>query len=400
MLAQVLDDRRIDVLVRVQVPRVLRRIGTAKAANAMLYSNIQDDAYLRYVIVAELCRMRRNQRDLVFDKGRTQAAALRRLRAYDHYRPFAADLSLAPPEYRLLYRAAQDRVRQNLEASLRLLGLLHDLGTMENALLGMSRGDRASRADAVEIIDVALTGSEVREEVLRYLESGPAVGDTDRAKERALALVEGRDIQLAMIAQETLRRLGEDPPEVHEPTLGEPLMPKSILERVFLLQDVVLFRGLSVDDLSAVAAITTEGHAEPHEVVYEAGVPGDSMYVIISGEIHLLHDGRHLIDLAAGESFGQTSILDGGPRPVTAKAGDDGVDFVRIERQAFMDLLSDRPELMHGLFVEVGERIRELIQLSQPRPGTADAGSASHRPATSQSQTPASSSRIPRGEPN
>lgn len=365
LLAQVLDDRRIDVGIRVQVPRILREIGTRSAVDAMLYSNQDDDAYLRYVIIEELGRIRRRRPHIPFDRLQTEGAVLRRLRAYTYYRPMAEDLGAAPDGYALLHRAVHDRVRQNLHAALRLLGLLHEPSTMENAYNGLCRADRSSRSDALEILDVALSGSEIRGEVLAHLEPPlpPAIGR--RAKDRALELIEGRDMRLAMVARETLLRQGELAPDVREPTSGEPLMPKSILDRVFLLQNVQLFRGLSVDDLAAVAAITTEGHAEPRHVIYEEGQLGDSMYVITSGEIHLLRGGNTLLDLHAGDSFGQTSILDGGPRPVMAKAGDEGVDFVRIERQPLLDLMADRPELMNGLFVELAARIRELIKLSQ-----------------------------------
>ncbi|MCC7385016.1 MAG: HEAT repeat domain-containing protein [Deltaproteobacteria bacterium] len=384
LLAQVLDDRRIDVQTRVQIPRILRQIGTSAAVNAMLYSNQADDAYLRYVIIEELGRVRRRHPELAFDRPYTEQAVLRRLRAYVYYRPVAEDLGAAGAAYALLYRALQDRVRQNLEAALRLLGLLYDPRMMENAFVGLSRGGRVSRGDAIEIVDVAVQGSDVRTEILSLIEPGPPPAIGERARDRALSLIEGRDTRLALIAHETLLRLGEIPPEVREPTTGEPLMPKSILERVFLLQNVQLFRGLSVDDLSAVAAITTDGHAEPRQVVYEEGQLGDSMYVITSGDIHLLRGGQSLLDLHAGDSFGQTSILDGGPRPVTAKAGDEGADFVRLERQPFMDLMADRPELMNGLFVELAARIRELIKLSQtegsPAVGAASAGAERSSP--------------------
>jgi CRP-like cAMP-binding protein len=113
------------------------------------------------------------------------------------------------------------------------------------------------------------------------------------------------------------------------------------------------------------------------------------MYVIIAGEIHLLHGGSNLLDLHVGESFGQTSILDGGPRPVTARAGDEGADFVRIERQAFLDLMTDRPELMNGLLIELGERIRELIALSEKSPNRKEEtlrGSESQIPARESSR--------------
>lgn len=174
-------------------------------------------------------------------------------------------------------------------------------------------------------------------------------------------------------------------------------MARTVLERVFLLQSVQLFRGLSVDDLAAVAAITTHGHAEPREVIYAEGTLGDTMYMIISGELHLLHGGQTLMDLQAGDSFGQTSILDGGPRPVTAMAGDEGVDFVRLERQPFMDLMADRAQLMQAMLAELGSRIRELIELTNsPRTHNEkgqsllpNAGSASSPPADREGRTSA-----------
>ena len=144
-------------------------------------------------------------------------------------------------------------------------------------------------------------------------------------------------------------------------------MPKSIIERVFLLQKVQFFRALSVDDLAGVAAICTEGHAQPGQIIYKEGHLGDSMYVIISGGIELIYNLKPLMVLHAGDSFGQTSILDGGSRPVTAKAGEEGVDFVRIARQPLLDLMADRPELVSGLFAELGTRVRELIALTQIR---------------------------------
>ena len=361
LLAEALDDRRIPVELRVHLPKVLRRIRTEAAGAAMLFSNVQDDAFLRFVIIQELSRLRRERPDLPLDHERAEAAALRRLRAYAHYRPMAADLAAAGPAFVLLRRAVEDRVTQNLQAALRVLGLVYGPAAMENALFGLMKG---AYADAVELLDVTLQGSELRSEVLAAVEQSLPTGVAGRARERAFALVEGRDVQLAMIAWETLRRLGEDPPEVREPTHGEPLMPKSIVDRVFLLESVQLFHGLGVDDLAAVAAVVTEGHADPGQVIYRQGDPGDSMYILVSGEVHLLKNGQLLMDLYQGDSFGQVSILDGGARPVSAKAGDEGVDYLCLEREPFMDLLADRQEVVNGLFVVLARRLRELVELT------------------------------------
>jgi hypothetical protein len=369
LLATTLDDRRLPLELRVNVPRILRQIDSERAAQAMLFSNVHDDAFLRYVIIEELSRMRRTNPSLRFDKQRVHEAAMRRLRAYVHYRPIARDLEEGPKELSLLRRAVRDRVEQNLEAALRLLGLLYDKSAMENACRGLLQAvpgaEATSRADALELIDVALQGSELRSEVLGVLEVGVTSRLAEQAPtDRAYALVESRDMQLAMIAYESLVRLGADPPDVREPSVGEALMPKSIVDRVFVLQSVQLFHGLSVDDLTAVAALTAEGHAGPGEVIYKEGDPGDSMYVIVSGDVRLLRSGQTLMELFQGDSFGQTSILDRGPRPVTAQAGDEGVDYLVLERGPFMDLLIDRPAVVNGLFIVLARRLRELVDLT------------------------------------
>jgi CRP-like cAMP-binding protein/HEAT repeat protein len=379
ILRETLDDRTLPTELRVHIPMVLREIGTDAAAEAMLYSNVHDDAFLRYVIVRSLSRLRRERPTLRFDRQRAEEAAFRRLKAYEHYRPIAADLAAGGPPFALLRRAVEDRVRQNLEAGLLILGLTYDSHAMVNAARGFLHGNYA---DALELIDVALQGSEIRERVLGYLEHDTPSSSPERAKLRAFSLVEGRDVQVAMIAWETLSRQGEDPPDVREPTLGEPLMPKSIVDRVFVLEGVQLFHGLSVDDLAAVAAITTEGHAAGGEIIYRQGDPGDSMYIIVSGEVRLLKDGKLLMDLYAGDSFGQVSILDHGPRPVTARAGDEGADFLYLEREPFMDLIADRPEVINGLFVVLARRLRELVDLTgQDRHGKAES-SVSSMPAS------------------
>lgn len=372
-LRETLDDRRLPLSVRAQVPRVLRRIGTPAAIDAMLFSNIHDDAFLRYTIVNELFRLRRERPDAKFDPERVREAALRRLKAYAHYRPLAMDLAVGGPAFGLLRRAVEDRVRQNLQAALRILGLVYDREALEGALRGLERGNYA---DAIELLDVALEGSRLRAEVLAKLETHSPSAVPARAHERARALLDSRDVQLAAIARETLTRLGEDAPEIPDPTRGEPVMPKSIVDRVFVLETVQLFHNLPVDDLTAVAELCSEGHAPPRAEIYREGEEGDSMFVILSGEVRLTRRDEPLLDLYAGDSFGQVSILDGGLRPVTARAGDEGVEYLVLEREVFMDLMEDRPQVVHGLFEVLARRLRELVDLSGHAPGAGRAQSA------------------------
>ncbi|MFH1812257.1 MAG: cyclic nucleotide-binding domain-containing protein [Pseudomonadota bacterium] len=121
-----------------------------------------------------------------------------------------------------------------------------------------------------------------------------------------------------------------------------------------------------MDDLAALAAITSEREVAPGEIIYHEGDAGDAMFIIVDGEVELLKGGSPFLKFHSGETLGQVSFMDGGPRPVTARVvpGPLGVHLLVIERTAFMDLLSDRFELVTGLFAVLAQRLRTLIELT------------------------------------
>src|SRR5207248_2561854 len=122
-----MNDRALPLEQRNALPRLLRYIATDRAAAALLFSNIQDDARLRYRIATALWRLTEENPSLTLDARRLKEAIARRLDAYRHYlAPYDA---LAPSEARhptlkLLARAVADRLDQNLEIAFRLGGLL------------------------------------------------------------------------------------------------------------------------------------------------------------------------------------------------------------------------------------------------------------------------------------
>ena len=244
------------------------------------------------------------------------------------------------------------------------LGLVHDRAAFEKAAqTALAEG---VGSDVLELVDVALEGSTVRPEVVRLLEHderGPLV-DAEAAMR---TISDGRDRTLALIARECARRVGDVSDETVPPPPGqemEALVPRALIDKVFVLEEAQLFRGLSVDDLSAVAELCEESHAVPGEVFYTQGEPGEALFVILNGEVSLERDGKLLMDLSTGDSFGQVSLLDKGARPVTARAGRDGTDVLRLERGPFMDLIEDRPQIAQGLFHILARRLRELLVLA------------------------------------
>lgn len=93
------------------------------------------------------------------------------------------------------------------------------------------------------------------------------------------------------------------------------------------------------------------------EVLFEAGEAGDSMFVIVSGQVEVVRSGSVIARLGEGESVGEMAALDWEPRSATVRAT-AACHLVRLERNDLMDLLTDYPELVRNLARVLVERIR------------------------------------------
>jgi HEAT repeat protein len=359
----ILDDRSQPIALRLEIPRLLRYIGSAEAAGALLFSNIQDDAFLRYRIGLSLSRWREQNPDLPVDAGRVRDAVGRRIEAYLHYLPIWADIQGALGEHALLTRALADRLDQNLEIVFRLLGLTYP----HRALLGAHRRftgkDTRERAQAVELLD-ELLDDELRHRLVPVLEAyhrgpqQPPPAHPGKLAARLDDLAGSRDVLLGALARAARRaQHPDDEEEVSVSTLG--------LEKILLLEGVDIFAGCSVDDLSALASIAHERRFEPGEAPYREGEAGDTLYVIVEGSVRIERAGRQLLTLGSKEAFGSVSLMDGAPRPTDAIAATQ-VRCLAMDRGDFLDLVADRPELLKGVFAVVTGQLRKMVELAAP----------------------------------
>lgn len=355
-LSAALDGYHLPLTVRVHVPRVLQRIGSEAAAHALLFSNPRDDAYLQARIASCLAHTVAARPGIVIDNKRTDEAIGRRLVAYAAYDDAVQDIEAGGHVYGLLRHVVEDRRRQNLGIALELLGIHRGQDQMERVRRGLLEGNRhpdatpAARSqwnDALELLDVALVGDPLRADFLSLLDVRPSARTMDAAAERATKLQRSKDPLLRAVAKQTVTKLFLDDEVVsatgHRPTAGltgaQELegadMADDLVEKLFMLEDVDLFVGLSSDDLLAIASIAHERTVEKGGVLYREGDVGDTqLFVIIEGVVELTREGTHVLTLEAGESAGQVSFLDRGPRPVTAKVSKGPARFlVRSEER-------------------------------------------------------------------
>ncbi|WP_373048114.1 cyclic nucleotide-binding domain-containing protein [Vulgatibacter sp.] len=366
-LAALLDDRNRPLALRLEVPRVLRGIGTAAAARALLFSNIQEHAYLRYRIAVNLSRLHEEHPAIELDVQRAREATLRRLDAYHYYLPLYRDLEVGLPAGAPLVRAVGDRLQQNLEVVFRLLQLTLPGSKIVPAWRRFAGGDARERAYAIELID-HLLDDELKGRVLPLLERyhrlpepwGGVPGVAARAPARVLEIAVARDEVLRSIAIHTaIRTWPENPPL--PPGVGEDEMDAREIERVFFLEGVEIFGRCDVDDLMALAAIAREREYAGGETIFSEGDPGDALYVVLEGGVQFLKGGVEVLQIGVRDSFGESSLLDGAPRPVSAVALGREVRVLAVDRHDFLDLVSDRPELLRGIFTAVSRHLRQVL---------------------------------------
>jgi CRP/FNR family transcriptional regulator, cyclic AMP receptor protein len=96
--------------------------------------------------------------------------------------------------------------------------------------------------------------------------------------------------------------------------------------------------------------------------VFAEGEPADRLYIIVSGKVKIGHrspDGReHLLAIMGPpEMFGEVSILDPGPRTISATTLTE-VRAVSLDRDTLRGWMADRPEVAEQLLRVLARRIR------------------------------------------
>ncbi|RLB56776.1 MAG: hypothetical protein DRI34_08605 [Deltaproteobacteria bacterium] len=371
ILEEWLNDRGRPIEVRLRLPRVIRLIGTQRAGEVLLFSNIQDDAFLRYRIALALSGMRQNP-NIHFDAKWALEAVDRRLDSYRFYAPRAERLAASLPRQSLVVRVLHDRLEQNIEVAFRVLGLVYSHHTLMSIYHQLRNGGRESWSDAMELLD-NVVDHESRERLFPILERhhqllslvGPeqVVSPPPDAREALLELSESRDLLLRAAAVYTRCRMGEDCAHLC-PELVKGKDTMTLMEIVLFLESVKIFKQNNLDDLTALAAITKERTFAPGQHILREGEPGDALFIITTGEAEIRKKGKKLLTVGEKASLGSVSLLDQKPHAADAVAVTECRTLV-IDRIDFMDLVADRVELLHGIFLALTDRLRALLAVTE-----------------------------------
>ena len=247
----------------------------------------------------------------------------------------------------LLQDSLRAREQRNARAALQAAALLGDRRSVSAALESLSVSDPGQRATAIEVIET-VGDPEIVRPLVALWEPRPVDGFDRDAVARLCNDADPwirRCAEFVAVAREGGRL-------THTLSTTVPLV-----ERVIFLLKVPLFVSLPPEDLQPIATVAEEQVFSDGELLAELGQPGDTMYVIVEGEVAVLGpEGEELAVRGAGDFIGEMALISSRPRTASLRA-QSPVRVLEIHKPAFESILRERPETALALMRFLCDRL-------------------------------------------
>ncbi|MEW6321202.1 MAG: Npt1/Npt2 family nucleotide transporter [Acidobacteriota bacterium] len=385
-LAYFLQDREEHPWVRRHVPSTLALLPYQRSMDVLIAALDDGDGFVRFKAGAAIERLHRTHPELRIDTSVAERQiSLETTRAFDaltlHHNLFVTG-GLDPSS--MLARALAEKHQRAVDRVFRLLSLIHppdDIGAVRRSL---RVGDARTRSSATEFLDNLLTG-DIRKRVMLLLEDMPE--DERVRKGNVIFKTRARDVE------DTLAQLVHDEDQAIAATavylagargfdrlLGDlehardaghgyaaeaaawvlsrrtaerdgaaPLEPLPAVELAERLRQLRLFDFCSVNELFRIADLGRQVRHEAGRVIYEAGVPPDSLQFLLEGDVAIAEGDDRVTEAQAPAVIGFEEHLEGSAMRSTVKALTPAV-CLSLTTEQFLSLLAENSELAQGIF--------------------------------------------------
>jgi CRP-like cAMP-binding protein len=123
---------------------------------------------------------------------------------------------------------------------------------------------------------------------------------------------------------------------------------EALASRVRVLQGLAVTVGVSQVVLEQLAATAQFCPLPSGTDVVVQGDPADAFYAVVDGLVVVHRDGRAVVYLGPGDSFGERGLLDHAPRNATVTTEMDTM-LLRVEGHVLLDALEAAPTLRPAL---------------------------------------------------
>jgi CRP/FNR family transcriptional regulator, cyclic AMP receptor protein len=132
------------------------------------------------------------------------------------------------------------------------------------------------------------------------------------------------------------------------------------MQKVLLLRRVDLFADMTTQQLGHIATVTREQVQSAGSMIFAEGDPGDALFLIVSGDVEVLRDGKRLKVLRDADYFGELAVLTGETRNASIRALTDCL-LLRLERSDFHKVLAGSFEAVLAVIRIICRRLQQTI---------------------------------------
>ena len=135
----------------------------------------------------------------------------------------------------------------------------------------------------------------------------------------------------------------------------------STIERVIILKSASIFADLPDKTLAQVAPLLEEIHIPAGQTLFNKGDIGNSLYIVVMGQLQV-HDESFMINtLSEGELFGEMAVLDAAPRMASITAVSD-THLLQLGQDPLYELIEGHTEIGRGIIQVLSRRLRQQTQ--------------------------------------
>ena len=133
------------------------------------------------------------------------------------------------------------------------------------------------------------------------------------------------------------------------------------VEKVIILKTISVFSQIPDELLSELAGYLQEVHLAANETLFEKGVLGETMFMIVEGKVRV-HDGAVFLNhLTDRDVFGEMAILDPAPRAASITAVTDTL-LLALNQDPLYALMSERPEVAQSIIRMLSRHLRARVE--------------------------------------
>ena len=133
------------------------------------------------------------------------------------------------------------------------------------------------------------------------------------------------------------------------------------------LSQVDLFKGLTVEQLEAIARIISDKEFKKGQLIFSEGDEGVGFYLVISGRVKvykLSPEGKEQIMhiFGPGQPFAEVPVFEGSRYPANAEAMERCKLFF-FPKKAFISLIQENPSLSINMLASLSQRLKQFSNL-------------------------------------